>query len=763
MAFALKTHRSAGVRVTAAVHRQLVRGNAARDRMDWSGAAAAYQAALHSDPALTHIWVQLGHALKEQGHTAAAEAAYLSATRLKPDDADAYLHLGHLFNIGGDHTSAGRYYLQAFQANPRVIDAATALHRAIARARGRKRAELIGILRAASPGSAPLAITAPNAATGTTLAFDVSDLIGYYAHGRPPTGIQRVQIQIITNALARAATPIRLCCFIEGRDDWLEVPADALSHVIALSLTSSDRNDPEWISALHQLHLRLALAPAFAFPRGAFLINLGSSWQLYNYFLFVRAAQAQYGVRYIPFVHDLIPVMAPQHFVKAARREVIPWVIGMLEHADHMLVNSEATKRDLLQTATLLVHRLDPANIAVIRLDADARTPTSATPTPATAEAPEPGPYALLVSTVESRKGHAVAFAAWQQLIARHGAAKVPKLVCVGKRGWLSAGAYQMLEDDKLLASRVDMVSAVSETRLAALYRGCLFTLYPSSYEGWGLPITEALCYGKPVIASDTSSLPEAGGDFAVYVPPGSATALAGAVERMTFDAPYREAIAARIASGFRPRQWRDLAEQVETELLRMAARDPAPVSAPRPIARLGAYHALGRSTALRLWPGAGAGEMFRTGTGWAAPEIAGSWTRMEGGQLAIGLPPHTRPLRIGLLLLGSPHDDVDWRIQVRHGPSLAGSLGRHGRKWVTLTATAQDLLELRLLTEPGEHPDGQEPENEAVIGLAGFFLYEQDDIAASMQLLEAIALGNLDAVDAYRERTPETAAPDWT
>jgi glycosyltransferase involved in cell wall biosynthesis len=746
-----------------------VQANAARDRQDWPRAADAYQAALRADPGLAHIWVQLGHARKEAGRAADAAQAYQEAARLRPGDAEPELQLGHLFNVTGDHIKAGEHYLRAFQANPGLVDAATALHRALARARGRRRAELIEILRRVAPEPAmadqPASRPGMEARTGVTLAFDVSDLILYYAHGRPPTGIQRVQIQVITHALDHGTAPIRLVCFIEGRDEWLEVPVAAMRHVIDLSLSGSDRNEATWVTALHQLHVRLALAGAFAFPRGAYLVNLGSSWQLHNYFLFVRAAQAEFGVRYVPFIHDLIPILAPQHFVKAARREVVPWVLGMLHHADHMLVNSEATKRDLLHVAGILGHALDPANIAVIRLDADTR-PAGGSPVmpPPSAE-----PYVLFVSTVESRKGHAVAFAAWQQLIARHGAGKVPKLVCVGKRGWLSQPAYAMLADDTQLAGRVEMRAGVSDTELAALYAHCMFTLYPSVYEGWGLPITEALCHGKPVIASDTSSLPEAGGDFAVYVPPGDAGALAGAAGRMAFDAAYRDAVTARIRRDFRPRRWSDLAQQAETELQRMAARDPGPVQPPRAVARLGAYHSLARSTALRIWPGAGNAEMFRTGTGWGDPHADGSWTRPEGGHLTIGLPPGagrgpgpSRPLlRLGLLLLGSPYNAVDWRVQVRHGPGLAGSLKRHGRKWVTLgdIQPGAGPLEIRLLTEPGETE--LEPEHEETVGLAGFFLYEQDDAAARLRLMEAIALDNLDEIDAYRDATPPPPL-DW-
>ena len=783
--FGIRSKRSAGVPITAAVHRILVRGNAARDRQDWSQAAASFRQAVTVAPGLAHIWVQLGNMLKEQGLPAEAEAAYLQAIRLRPADAEPLLQLGHLFSLAADHAKAGQYYLRAFQADPRLIDAATALQRMMARARGSKRRQLMEALKAAMAEGAETSPDAIAQATGKTdpaqgqpsLVFDVSDLVDYFAHGRSPTGIQRVQIQIVTHALLIDDVRISICCLIEGRDDWVQIPAEAFRHVVALSLKGSNRKDPEWIAALHQLHLQLALCDPFDFPQAAYLVNLGASWQLHNYFLFVREAKLRHGIRYVPFVHDLIAILAPQHFTKSARREFVPWLCSVFSHADHVLVNSEATRRDLLQTGEPLGWRPDPANVAVIRLDADFRTaqlgpPVEPLPDSALARWQlEDEPFVLLVATVEPRKGHITAFDAWAELMMRHEHGKVPKLVCAGKQGWLSDAVYRRLSEDAALAARVTMLSGVSDAELSLLYRTCRFTIFPSLYEGWGLPITESLCHAKPVIASATSSLPEAGGVFAVYVEPGSALALADAVERMAFDAPYREAIASRIRAEFEPRSWGDVARQVATELVRMAAASQAETTrVPVSMVRLGAYHSIARSMALRLSPGMGVGETFRAGTGWSAPDAAGSWTRPGGGVLAIGLPPRDVPLRVGLLLLGAPECGLDWSLRVKLGPALAGLLERRGRKWVTFTYPVtqdDDVLRLRIESEPSEgEEDSSESGGDSTVGLAGFFVHRQDDLDAGERLLEAISLGNLDDISAYREAMVTPSRPgleDWT
>jgi glycosyltransferase involved in cell wall biosynthesis len=521
--------------------------------------------------------------------------------------------------------------------------------------------------------------------------------------------------------------------------------------------SAADPTDSKWMTALNTLHLRLALAKPLVFPYGAYLINLGTSWNLRNYFLFVRNAKARYGIRYVPFVHDFIPVMMPEHFTKELTQDFISWAVSVFAHADHFLVNSDSTRRDLHHVADILGYQVDPDNVAVIRLDADFRKP-GLTPLPHSALGkwlPDGDPFVLLVSTVESRKGHAVAMDAWMDLIRQHGARKIPKLVCVGNRGWLNGEVYRRLEQNELLAQRVVMLSGLADEELALLYRNCLFTIYPSLYEGWGLPITESLCYGKPVIASNTTSLPEAGGEFAVYVEPGSPLQLAKAVRRMSLDTAYRNGLAARIAAGFQPRTWQDVAAQIDSELLRLAARDPEDATPSAPAAALGAYHPINRSMALRIWPGSGSGEIFRVGRGWRWPTEEGCWTHPQGGELAIGLPPAHGALRVGVLLLGAPEHDVEWRLQIKHRQGLGGMLREGDRKWVTFDYGAVDdgdVLRLRLRGDRIQRGEVLSGDDWTGIGVAGFFIHAQGDGADGMRLLEAVALGNLEDVNAYRE-----------
>lgn len=646
---------------------------------------------------LAHIWVQLGNMSKEGGDHESAAAAYSEALRLEPRNSGTLVQMGHLQSSMGDHAAAGIAYFKAFEMDPALADAAAGLDRAMSRVRGKARDRLLGATLVTVVGHIPPAPTtmagrtdgATGPGVGPAILLDVSDLIEYFRHRRLPTGIQRVQIQVVTHLLGCAGRRVALCCFRDGREDWLGLDAGLFAGVMALSGSSPD-HDPIWNTALYKLSLHLARAEPFQFPTGALLVVTGASWRLPNYFLFVRAAKERFGVRYIPLIHDLTAILTPQYINTATLHEAVPWVVEMMAHVDGVLAISQSTKRDFLHVGAMLGRSLDPAVLSVIPLDADFRSETGP-PLPMEVLgkwALDRGPFVLLVSTVEPRKGHATAFAAWSMLIARHGAA-LPRLVCVGANGWFSEGVHKLLEQDLALAAAVSMLSSVSDAELALLYRTCLFTIYPSAYEGWGLPITEAFCHAKPVITSDTSSMPEAGGDFAVYVPPGSVPALAEAVERLAFDAPHREAIIGRLKAEFRPRSWDALANQVGAELARMdRCLAGIPPVRGTPQARLGAYHPFARNTLTQIVPGVGARD-FRRGTGWTPPDDAGSWTTPSGGFVAMRLPPCAEPLHIQLLLLGAPRCDIEWRIEPGHGPAITGQLRQNAREWVTFACPA--------------------------------------------------------------------------
>ncbi|MBV9062681.1 MAG: glycosyltransferase [Alphaproteobacteria bacterium] len=628
----------ANLKHTNAAAEFIAKGDHARDVRDWPGARAAYEEALRLNPNLAAIWIQLGHAAKESGDHAAAEGAYRKALEINPADADGHLQLGHLLKISGNISGALESYAQALAIDPLLMDAhaeVDALRHKLAATHGAK-----------GPDAAVYPTFArPKRARADTLSivFEVSDLLTYFQGSRLPTGIQRVQMEVIRSvaAMRDASFEYAIVCFAQDRGLWVEIPLHLFANFCKHSISGGDVTAPEWKALLVTLEATLKRGPRFQFTEGSLYVDLGTSWWQRNYFLNLRMAKSACGIRYIPFIHDLIPVMTPEYCGADLRRDFVAWISGVMHHADYFLVNSEATRSDLSTVAAELGRPL--REIGVIKLDADFRRALGT----AGSDADEDpvyflqshdlaaGKYVLCVATIEARKNHAAAFSVWLKLIKKHGRQKVPMLVCVGKDGWLNDGVYNMLKASEILNSHVLLLQNISDSALAALYQNCLCTIYPTFYEGWGLPVTEALSYGKVPVVANVSSLPEAGGNFAEYFDIGSENDLLAKMERVIFDQRYRSDRERQIAKEFKPRTWQQITEQVLDHLKRWA--EPAAKGAQNVShrakaivadAELGVLYPLARGTDTILWRGLEDSEVYRTGPAWWSTEDWGCWTK---------------------------------------------------------------------------------------------------------------------------------------
>jgi glycosyltransferase involved in cell wall biosynthesis len=224
-----------------------------------------------------------------------------------------------------------------------------------------------------------------------------------------------------------------------------------------------------------------------------------------------------------PVVFDLVPfVHAAQAQSRAARIERAT-IRPALARAAALPCISEATRADL-------VARFPSAagKASAIPLAADASF-AAATPGDAAARHGLDRPYVLAVGTLEPRKNLQRLVAAWgllpDDLRERH------QLALVGPRGW---------DDEPILRAAAEggakLLGRVDDADLAALYAGCAAFAYPSLYEGFGLPVLEAMGAGAPVVTSSVSSLPEVAGDAALLVEPTDTGAIAAALARVLSD-----------------------------------------------------------------------------------------------------------------------------------------------------------------------------------------------------------------------------------
>ncbi len=241
------------------------------------------------------------------------------------------------------------------------------------------------------------------------------------------------------------------------------------------------------------------------------------------------------GTRTLLTVHDLSFVHYPQHFVPRLVEYLNRSVRQAVARADRVLADSQATRADLLAH-----FGVPPRKVTVLYSGVDERFQPE----------PEPGerdrlrarygvgerPYILSVGTLQPRKNFERLIEAWARMPPSCGADV--ELVIAGQRGWLCEG---ILERAGAHGGRVRLLGFVAEPDLPALYRQAAVFAFPSYYEGFGLPVLEALACGVPVVCSNASSLPEVAGEAALLVAPGDTEELSAALTRALEDSSLRQ------------------------------------------------------------------------------------------------------------------------------------------------------------------------------------------------------------------------------
>jgi len=306
---------------------------------------------------------------------------------------------------------------------------------------------------------------------------------------------------------------------------------------------------------------------------GDWLVVLGSPWFEPDFSLRISTHCQRHGLKFAILLYDIIPIRRPEWVDASLRAVFADWFHSVVPLADQVFAISRTTAADVeryeRETKFGLRSRVKPVPVGTGfgRPPAPTRTP----------RLPPPRSYALIVSTIEARKNHLLLFRIWRELSELVPAGELPTLVFAGRVGWQVTDLMQQLENTDWLGGKVRLIDSPSDGELAALYHDCLFTLYPSFYEGWGLPVTESLIYGAPCLAANRTSLPEAGGKLAAYFDPDNLHEAVALVRRY-IDAPELLDIwRLRIAREFKPVAWTETAAVMlgvmqDTELERVAA-----------------------------------------------------------------------------------------------------------------------------------------------------------------------------------------------
>ncbi|HET6275497.1 MAG TPA: glycosyltransferase family 1 protein [Candidatus Cybelea sp.] len=240
------------------------------------------------------------------------------------------------------------------------------------------------------------------------------------------------------------------------------------------------------------------------FHRGA---RLDALW-----FPFNGCSWTNFTLPAIATLHDasnfVVPGYAPetQHIFRAAA-----------QRCRGLITDSRFARGELARELAIAPERIVPIELGV-------SPPRPAVPVPLDVTALQP--FVLYVGTAEPRKGFDTLLETMAQVVPERPDLRL--VVTTKLEGWSVAPGVHVTE-----------LGYVDDAMLAALYRACALLAFPSRYEGFGLPVLEAMSYGAPVVASNASSVPEAGGEAACYVAPGDDAALAAAILRVAGDPAY--------------------------------------------------------------------------------------------------------------------------------------------------------------------------------------------------------------------------------
>jgi glycosyltransferase involved in cell wall biosynthesis len=246
------------------------------------------------------------------------------------------------------------------------------------------------------------------------------------------------------------------------------------------------------------------------------------------------------------------PVNRYQSFGRIYRALVVP---RCAKAADRIITISDFSRKDILE----LIPGLDPSRITVTWLSCDAvfkREGISLQPGDMRFG---PRPFIFTLGAEDPRKNTLRLVKAYLSLLQKHSINE--DLVISGYANWQESEAFQLVKSAGA-TERVKFLDFISIDELAARYRNAALFVYPSLYEGFGIPLLEAFSSGCPVIASNVTSIPEVGGEAALYVDPRSQEDIEQAIYRLIQDGALRQSLITRGRKRAQEFSWAEAARQ---------------------------------------------------------------------------------------------------------------------------------------------------------------------------------------------------------
>ena len=282
------------------------------------------------------------------------------------------------------------------------------------------------------------------------------------------------------------------------------------------------------------------------------------------------------GIPNVYTIHDIVPLRLP-YTTADDKKFHLGMIRELCRTADHIVTVSEFSRQDIIRFTGMEPARITNTYQAVqLPEHLLARPEGEIERELETSFGLEPGGYFLFVGALEPKKN-------LSRLIDAYAASGVDRpLIVAGGLGWMYEGDLERIESEQFLSyemsgnrilprRRVRRVDFLPLSQLVSLVRGARAVLFPSLYEGFGLPVLEAMTLGTPVMTSNVSSLPEIAGEAALLVDPYDVEAMARAIRRLDEDADLRAELSAKgkaRASEFSPRRYEERVATLYRRLL---------------------------------------------------------------------------------------------------------------------------------------------------------------------------------------------------
>ncbi len=367
------------------------------------------------------------------------------------------------------------------------------------------------------------------------------------------SGIQRVVREILTRALTRRSTDVE---FVLLRYD---VHHKAFRQITPEDFLAVYRDRTDSHERIRSTPYRMEnLGPDDLF------LDIDSVWNNRFRRSFLLPILKSLGVRIAVMVYDIIPILFPEYCDGQTTVRFMDYIGAHLLYADLLLANTRSTLDDIDRLSDRIGTPRIPG--ACIPLGADFTAPRdhpAAVNLDAKTSAITQGKFLLCVGTIEPRKNHAFLLDTYIERLRDKGYG----LIIAGRPGWNVENLTERLTGMNRSDASFAYLPAADDSTIAYLYQKAYFTVFPTEYEGYGLPIIESILRKTPVLASDIPVLREVGGTFCAYFATRDKDAFCDRLVQYEENPEAYEALRDHLAE-YQPFTW-DLSEDLLWETLR--------------------------------------------------------------------------------------------------------------------------------------------------------------------------------------------------